>query len=1594
MALRDLHTDIKSALIENTPLNVFHLVKFEKPSNLEIESAKAEDYVYLTDAFHDVEYLGNTYTAGGLLKIGKVQETTEAKASNINLEVSATKLGVSSIVYVSSSTLGTTCTLTIDIDLFKSGFYPGDTVKFISRTNSLDYYVARLDKLYSNGTKVDITLIETYENNEKIYPVVPRIASLASYRVEYASPEVQSIVSSSSDSLNYSNYVNRTVEIFRVYSNTSTGVRIGEPVTLFKGVISKGTLREKSDGASIVSWNIVSHWGDFVRVQGRLTSDDFHRALDSSGRPDAAAVLRPEYIYDKGFEHADTALNVTATYTDISTSIKFVKRGGLLGGFATSFMGKKPVEQKYEVERELDLSINLSGKFLPVVYGVQKIDAIPVFADVVIEEDTDTTDLIAAGNTDLYMANALCEGPIGGIYDIFVENKGLICKDDADASVRQGSYDGIPCLGRMSQGTVLGGSYKYDLSTINDDFYYTNPREDVTDFLVDRLGVYEANQYAGMYDPHWSINQNFEYAKTSDTGILHNETFQWPEAGNILLTLHAGTFNQTADPTLLNLAAEEKFKVQQDYYAGNKLEYWSANHRLMDTAYVVTRDTIAAEDGQARSLSYVVKGKFINCYNYDGTYKAITGYTTFELLNLGDQVTVTLADGSTSSAEIVDKFTFYDGFGAKDRRIKVKALDSSVDDKILSGNAGRITLTKDSINWIMQADNYTGDDNSPINVLQEYDFNGLATDFVSSINTTLKRTITESNEEVCRDGDYGSEICSFEDLTRYEFELDISGISSYAKNLIKTFVDIEETSNYLDAYILDFSITHNGVTRTEKLHPKLINTSTWKVKTRSYNGPFSSFFSFAYQSGVTQTLNVSVEFNSRYAVIQNTDDVLDPSTVSGVVLSTYEEDSPTLTRTLLVPEDSVLRAFIASNNILILNSALPYTTNSKYFYGIKESIAENVIYGDYRVSTNPALQLLDYLTSKRYGKGLDFSLIDLNSFKETARACDTGSDISILSNITLSSINVGDIYKYPETGPIIFRGTVESARNVLGYTEITFTDVIGKLGRKWEATREYAVDTLVWALDDSNNTKFGTVVTAGTVAKPSAIGTSPSLTKVSGTGASTILVDTAEASPEGNPFIKLINDRNDLVSGYSLYDCDEVKYWKYLGWDEKEQRNATRHQTNIVIDTSSPVFDNVNGMLSQFNGILRYNNGTYSLSLKTKAKALENFDESIEIITTNEIVGDIKLEDKGISKTYNAITASIIDPMNDFNTRNLSFFNSTYLKQDKNVQRQGNYKAGGISNYFNARLNIKQALDESRAGLTVSFTVAPKGYLLLSGEIIAITYPRFNWETKLFRISSLNVRDDLMVDVVALEHADNAYLLDRVPSSVFVKYSNIDTTRPRLVPVAPTALNIGGVTRGGIQLSWTQASNFNISTHTVEIWRSPDTLFENAIEVGRSKSSVFTDTIASTEDKVYYYWIRYALFQDNVATNSGKPQEIFSNYYPSTAGTGVAGTFEVPKDTLAVQIISNDSGFVFKNNTGTPKTLTAIVYDGVSVVNSGISYHWKIDDTTVLLDGSNNLDMTSGTIPANGTAFTSIVVGPEDIENGGSNLITCEVTVD
>ena len=437
MALRNIDNAIKTSLTNNDSLLVYHLVKFEKPSQLAIEAEKATDYVYITDAPYVVTHDGQDYIPGGLLKVGKVPEHVEAKATNMNLTLSAAKLGKTTVAFgltlQSTVASGAQGSLISNISLFQSGFYPGDIVTFKRRSDGVSFK-ARIDRLHSDsaGQRIVFTNLES--------TTLATISAATSYDVEYDASEINALTSGGAitdasgnttfSSVSFDNYINRSVTIFRVFANPSTGVQIGTPVTLFKGIIAKGTLNDKAQGASTMTWSLTSHWGDFVRVNGRITSDEFHRALDAEGNPNKEAAIREDYAEDKGFEHADTSLNVLASYTDIATRPKFVRRGGIAGLLGL----QKMKEEKYEVTRELDLSINLDARYIPIVYGVQKVDPVPVFADVIVIQDTNSEDNITTGQTDLFQAQVLCEGPIGGVYDIYMEDKGLVCKDTLDSN--------------------------------------------------------------------------------------------------------------------------------------------------------------------------------------------------------------------------------------------------------------------------------------------------------------------------------------------------------------------------------------------------------------------------------------------------------------------------------------------------------------------------------------------------------------------------------------------------------------------------------------------------------------------------------------------------------------------------------------------------------------------------------------------------------------------------------------------------------------------------------------------------------------------------------------------------------------------------------------------------------------------------------------------------------------------------------------------------------------------------------------------------------------------------------------------------------
>ena len=459
---------------------------------------------------------------------------------------------------------------------------------------------------------------------------------------------------------------------------------------------------------------------------------------------------------------------------------------------------------------------------------------------------------------------------------------------------------------------------------------------------------------------------------------------------------------------------------------------------------------------------------------------------------------------------------------------------------------------------------------------------------------------------------------------------------------------------------------------------------------------------------------------------------------------------------------------------------------------------------DTRVSINPAMQVFDYITSERYGRNLnpetDFLL---HTVKDTALKCDAKSDVSLKFSAPFS-LQSGDSYSLTESGQLIWEGTVRFDTSSSEYA--TFTNCLGKITNKWNSWKSFSIGQIVYNLDN-----YYKVTSAGTKSSPPVhvSGTTDgleyitSLTLIKVTGAGPASVSLGLTS---NPVVGL-NANGELISGYSLYDADSINYWRHLGWDEHSQSSATLYQTNFTIDTSSPMFDNINMMFEHFNGIFTYAQGKYVFSL-------EEVESSYIEITEDDIIGKISLADQGSTKSFNSVAVSYTDPANNFQSKNISLFNDSFLAQDRNVNKNGNITVVCCTNYYNVRLLADSYLKKSRRDASIKMTLFPEFISLVPGSVIGVTYPRFRWFNRPFRVNSITINPDNTIDIVANEYDDSFYSLTNMNKTPGTGNRSAISNKTLNAPTDLKATNSvdNNELKDGILLSWTNATNLTSAT--------------------------------------------------------------------------------------------------------------------------------------------------------------------------------------
>jgi len=202
--------------------------------------------------------------------------------------------------------------------------------------------------------------------------------------------------------------------------------------------------------------------------------------------------------------------------------------------------------------------------------------------------------------------------------------------------------------------------------------------------------------------------------------------------------------------------------------------------------------------------------------------------------------------------------------------------------------------------------------------------------------------------------------------------------------------------------------------------------------------------------------------------------------------------------------------------------------------------------------------------------------------------------------------------------------------------------------------------------------------------------------------------------------------------------------------------------TNGVIDTSQKVLDNVKDLLAPMRALFTYTQGKYKV-------IVEGTGSSQLLLTTDNIIGGIKIYGEKKNNKYNRVIGTFPNPTKNWQDDTISFppaddsslpvgdQYTTLLNEDNGTPLEGLFEFRNVTNPYQAEELCEIILRRSRNALGVELTCTSEALNLSIGDIVTLTYSTGGFSAKPFRVMGLAINTDSTVDLQLSEHQDSFY---------------------------------------------------------------------------------------------------------------------------------------------------------------------------------------------------------------------------------------------
>jgi hypothetical protein len=237
----------------------------------------------------------------------------------------------------------------------------------------------------------------------------------------------------------------------------------------------------------------------------------------------------------------------------------------------------------------------------------------------------------------------------------------------------------------------------------------------------------------------------------------------------------------------------------------------------------------------------------------------------------------------------------------------------------------------------------------------------------------------------------------------------------------------------------------------------------------------------------------------------------------------------------------------------------------------------------------------------------------------------------------------------------------------------------------------------------------------------------------------------------------LTNAEINLQSFYDASLVCETQVTPYSGGDD-----INIFDTNVALDTSRNIIDNVRELIKGCRGYLPYASGKYSLVIETTGTATITFTE-------DDILGGYSLSTPSKNEKYNRVIVGFVNPDRNYQVDEVQWppvddsglpsadQHETMKSADGGFLLEGRFQFTTLTNQYQAEEMAEVILRRSREALALGITVNLNAYELTIGDIVNITHSSLGFSAKPFRVLGMTFNEDFTVALSLIEHQNSHY---------------------------------------------------------------------------------------------------------------------------------------------------------------------------------------------------------------------------------------------